>query len=186
MGRRKKNQNEDDGASLETKGKIKLNIAGEAKRSAAAVFLFALALVIGLGFFGYAGVVGSGLDKIVGVFVGWAKFVFPLFLIIAGIVLLLRKEKSFYVTKIIGLAVILVALSGFSHWFYPISEMQKAAASGEGGGYIGYALAYILSKYLGGPGSLVIIIAIFFIGIIVAFNVSIINFLEKFNYEKNI
>ncbi|MFA6047922.1 MAG: DNA translocase FtsK 4TM domain-containing protein [Parcubacteria group bacterium] len=183
MGRKKKNKDAENGSSLdkpqEGKSKIKLNIAGEAKRSAVAVFLFALALVMILGFLGSSGVVGEKLSRYSGFALGWAKFIFPLFLVIAGIVLLFRKEKSFYVTKLLGLALTLLALVSFFHWLYDTSKMSEAAAAGLGGGYLGYAMAYILTKYLGTYGSLVIIVMLFFIGIIVAFNFSIISPLEK-------
>jgi S-DNA-T family DNA segregation ATPase FtsK/SpoIIIE len=173
-----KNKNPNNEGFLD-RNKIKLNIAGEAKRSAAAVFLFALALVMILGFLGSSGVVGEKLDKTSGLLLGWAKFIFPLFLVISGGVLLFRKEKSFYVTKIIGLSATLLALVSFFHWLYEIPQMSEAAKAGLGGGYLGYASAYLLAKYLGTYGSLVIIIMIFFIGTIVAFNFSIIAPLEK-------
>lgn len=141
--------------------------------------MFALALVMSLGFWGSAGVVGNTLDKSAGLIIGWAKFIFPLFLVAAGIVLLFRKETAFYVTKIIGLAIALLAVSGFFHWFYQSAEMAKVAGNGVGGGYIGYAVAFVLGKYLGSAGSLVIIFALFFIGIIIAFNFSIISLLQR-------
>ena len=166
--------------------KPKLNIHREAKRSAVAVFLFALALVISLGFFGSAGVVGDKLAKITGMLVGWAKFIFPLFLIIAGIVLLLRKEKSFYITKLIGLFVTFLALVTFFHWFFDVPKMEKAASQGTGGGYLGFLLAHVMAAYLGKAGSLVIIIALFFIGIIVAFNFSFVKIIEIFRKEEKI
>lgn len=185
MGRKRKNKNsEESNKQVEEKGKIKLNIAGEAKRSAVAVFLFALAVVILLGFGGYAGMAGDKLAKITGVIIGWAKFILPLFLIIAGVVLLFRKEKSFYITKIIGLFVTLLSIISFFHWFFDVGEMKKAASAGSGGGYVGYVLAHFFSSYLGKAGSLVLILALFFIGIIVAFNFSIMEMIRKLRKDK--
>lgn len=178
-----KNKDEEKGSVSDNK-KIKISIAGDAKRSAVAVFLFALALVIVLGFFGSAGMVGNVLGKATAIILGWAKLVFPLFLVMAGVVLLLRKETSFYVTKLLGLSITLFSIAGFFHWFYESSEMQKTASEGVGGGYIGYVLAYLLTKYLGIAGGLVIIIALFLIGIIVAFNFSIVGLWEKMKKEK--
>lgn len=155
------------------------DIAGDAKRSVAAILLFAVALLILLGFFGQAGVVGESLAKAVGIVVGWAKFVAPLFLILAGIILLLRKETSFYVSKLFGLAVALLSLTGLFHWFFELEKMAKVAKAGSGGGYLGFAVAYSAVKYLGNAGGLVIIVALFLIGAIVAFNLSIIHFINK-------
>ncbi len=187
MGRKKKSakngqNNNETPAGIERKPKI--NLASDAKRSAAAIIIFTLAVLITLGFFGKAGVAGEFLNNTSGSILGFAKVVFPLFLIVSAIVLLFRKEMSFYVTKLVGLFIVLVSISGFIHWFYGKKEMLKVAASGEGGGYVGYAVAYLFSKYLGNAGSLVVITALFFIGIIVAFNFSIINLLSRLKKEE--
>lgn len=179
MGRRKKEEKNKKQGSFEEAKKPRFSIAGDAKRSVVAVFLFALALVILLGFFEKAGVVGGWLDKITGNLVGWAKLITPLFLIVAGIVLLMRKETAFYVTKIVGLVITLASLTAFFHWFYDIDQMGKMAKAGSGGGYIGYGVAYASVKLLGNAGGLVVIFALFLIGIIVAFNFSIFHFFEK-------
>lgn len=184
MGRKKKNKDNNEGSQLDLietgKEKLKRNITGDAKRSAVAVFLFALSVVIILGFFNQSGVLGKSLGNGVGLVMGWAKFVFPLFLIMAGIVLLLRKTPSFYITKLIGLGITFLSLTGFFHWFYDLDQMVKIADKGEGGGYIGYAVSYLLVLYLGNWGGLVVVLAFLIIGIIVAFNFSIVSLGERF------
>lgn len=189
MGRRKKEEKKDNKEELgEAKKLPKFDIAGDAKRSIAAVFLFALALIIMLGFFGKAGVIGESLGKAAGLAIGWAKLVFPLFLIIAGIVLLLRKETAFYVSKLIGLSVTLLGIAGLLHWIYGAiygaDKMAAAANAGLGGGYAGYAAANLAVKYAGMAGGLVVIFAIFLTGFIVAFNFSIIHFFQKIFAKK--
>lgn len=181
MGRKKGSKNKHiEEEDIEDAGhRLEFDIAGDAKRSIAAVFLFALAIVILLGFFGKAGVVGQSLDNAAGLATGWAKWIFPVFLLMAGIVLLLRKETSFYVTKIIGLIITFISLTGFLHWFFAIEEMPKIASSGSGGGYIGYGVAYLSVNFLGAAGGMVVIAALFLIGIIVAFNFSIFHFFAK-------
>ena len=178
MGRKKKIDKEREEAEQEN-GHFEFDIAGDAKRSVAAVFLLALALVILLGFFGKAGMVGESLGNFAGVAIGWAKWISPLFLIMSGIVLLLRKETSFYITKLIGLIITFVSLTGFFHWFFAVEEMDKAASIGTGGGYVGYGVAYVSVKFLGSAGGLIVILALLLIGIIVAFNFSIRHFVER-------
>lgn len=155
------------------------SIHGDTKRSVVAIFLFALAILTLLGFINKAGVVGESLDKLSGILIGWTKFIFPIFLTMAGIILLLRKETSFYVSKLVGLFMALIALSGFFHWFYGVSEMKEAAAAGSGGGYIGYAVAYGAVRYLEKPGGFVVILALFLIGIVVSLNFPIISLMQK-------
>lgn len=179
MGRRKKSENNKEAEQFEAKKKPLVSIASDAKRSVAAVFLFALALVILLGFFGKSGSVGEFLNKNTGVIFGWGKLVFPLFLIVAGTVLLFRKETAFYVFKLIGLMVTLIGIAGFFHWFFDLEKMAAAAKAGSGGGYVGYAVAFLSVQYLGEAGGLIVIIALFLSGFIVAFNFSIAHFTHK-------
>lgn len=186
MGRRKKNKNidEDNFEEKQDKKWSKLNLQGDAKRSAVSVILFALAVLSILGFFDLAGTFGKLLNDMIAYSIGWVKFILPMFLIIFGIVLLLRRETAFYVTKFIGLGVSLFSVAGIFHWFYESSEMIKLAGEGKGGGYVGYGLSYLLEKYLGSAGSMVVLIALFLLGIIMAFNFSIVHFFLKFVKEK--
>jgi len=186
MGRKKKNKNlegDNSKGSFEEK-KPRINLKGDAKRSAVAVVLFALAVLSILGFFNAAGSFGQFLNKMIGYSIGYVKFIFPISLIFAGIVLLLRRETAFYVTKFIGLSISLLSIAGIFHWFYLTEEMLKMAGKGKGGGYIGYGLSHFLAKYLGTAGSLVVLLAIFMLGIILTFNFSIVHFFLKFRREK--
>ena len=178
MGRKKKNS-DNTKENGEKNGKFKLGIGGDTKRSVAAIFLFALAILVILGFFNKAGVVGELLDEAGGVAIGWTKFALPLFLVVAGIVLLLRKETSFYVSKLTGLAMALISLAGFLHWFFDINTMKEAAAAGSGGGYIGFAVAYGAVKYLEKAGGLVVILALFAIGVVVSLDFPVVSLIHK-------
>lgn len=179
MGRNKKDNKNNKEAESEEKHSFKFDIASDVKRSAAAIFLFALALVIALGFFGKAGVVGIFLDNSLGKLIGWAKIIFPLFLLLAGTVLLFRHKNSFYVAKLLGLFVTLIGVTGFFHWFFEIEKMGEIARAGSGGGYAGYAVAYLAVRYLGNAGGLVFVLALFLIGFTIAFNVSLANLFAK-------
>jgi S-DNA-T family DNA segregation ATPase FtsK/SpoIIIE len=178
MGRKKSVQNgEKKQDNNETK--MRPRIASDAKRGVAAVFLSAVALVLILGFLGKAGVAGEFLSNIFGQAIGWVKLIFPLFLILSAVILLLRKETSFYVLKFAGFSVILFGLTGFLHWFFDGEKMLAAAKDGVGGGYLGYAIASLATKYLGEAGGFVIILATLLCGLIVTFNFSLIGFFEK-------
>ena len=164
--------------------KLDFSLSADVKRNVFGVILFTLAVLSTLGFFGYAGVVGEFLNKLIGQAIGWAKFIFPLFLILAGVVLFFRKKTIFYVTKLVGLFVVLVSITGLFHWFFSPNKMHLLASKGSGGGYVGYVVAYFSIKYLGNAGSLVVILALLLLGVIIAFEFSIINFIERFKREK--
>lgn len=183
MGKKKKEEKEIISEELP----LRHNFSGDIKRSVFAIALFALALVVFLSFFGKAGMFGDFLDQIISLSIGWMKFIFPVFLIIAGGVLLFRKETFFYVVKITGLLMVFLSSSAFLHWFFSPQKMIWIAKQGQGGGYLGYFLAYFFKKYLGSGGGAVIIATVFFTGVIITFNFSIIRFFQNLinNFFKN-
>ncbi|HCU70913.1 MAG TPA: cell division protein FtsK [Candidatus Moranbacteria bacterium] len=187
MGRKKKVSKEELEES-EKEGRFEFDITGDAKRSIAAVFLWVLAVLVLLGFFGKSGPTGGYLGNGVAMIIGWAKWVFPFFLIMGGLILILRKETSFYISKLLGLFLTFVSLTGIFHWIiylsYGLEKMGMRAGEGSGGGYVGYGVAYVAIKFLGSAGGLVVILALLLVGIIVAFNFSIVSFFEKLFKKK--
>ena len=128
MGRHKKNfseENEDNATGF--------NIAPDVKRGVVAILLFSLALLLTLGFFGKSGVAGEYLNKLTGLAIGWGKLLFPLFLFLAGFILILKKKTNFYVWKILGLIVTLLSIAGFLHWFFQPEDMLETAKKCLGG-----------------------------------------------------
>lgn len=176
---RKKNKEAENNNSGEKNGKLKWNIHGDAKRGAAAVFLFALAIIFALGFFNIAGVAGNFLNKILGLGFGWGKWLAPAVLVISGIVLLYRQETSFYVTKIAGITAAFFSFLGFLHIFIDPEKMLSLTKMGAGGGYSGYIIAYFLLKTTGLIAGSVILSALLIIGLIISFNFSIVGFFQK-------
>ncbi len=188
MGRKKIQQKEnvsngkkikENETESESRNKFDFSLSSDVKRNVAGVVLFTLALLTALGFFGFAGIVGEFLNDLIGQTIGWTKFIFPLFLILAGVVLFFRKETIFYVTKLIGLFVVFISITGLFHWFFAPSKMQAVAKAGRGGGYVGYIVAYYSIKYLGNAGSLVVILALLLLGVIIAFEFSVVSFIES-------
>ena len=184
MGRRKKQQNDMEA------DESKPIVHGDAKRSAVAIFLFALAILFILGFLSNAkiveaGILGKFLNSVAGLLFGVGKYVSPVILIIAGVILLFRKETSFYVSKILGITAAFVSVLGLIHILsYKSGEMLAIAEKGQGGGFVGYILAYPFQKLTGTAGGTVILIAVFLIGITIAFNFSLVKFIKKlFNRE---
>lgn len=182
MGRKKKNKDKEineDWADEEKVG-FRLNISGEVKRSIAAIFLFAVAIISVLGFLEMAGILGEYIDTAIGRLFGVGKWLSPLVMVIAGVILLFRKETLFYVTKLIGLAVAFVSILGFLHLYVDEGEMLELAQDGGGGGYAGYVLAIGLLKLADTVAGTVILVAIFLIGAVVAFNFSLVSIFHKF------
>ncbi len=183
MGKNKKKQQQQE---EEPKSSSEPNVKGDVKRSVVAIFLFVLAILFVLGFLSEAKVVDAGiLGKFLNALGGWlfgvGKYISPIVLIAAGVILLFRKETLFYVSKLIGLSVAFVSMLGVIHILaYDGDRMFKAANLGTGGGFLGYGLAFAFLKLAGKIGGSIILIALVLIGITVAFDFSFVKFFEKF------
>ena len=152
---------------------------GDAKRSIAAVVLFALSTLFTLGFFESAGLLGEFLNGTLGKLLGWGKWIFPPVLLTAGIFLLQRRQSSLAeFLKLTGLTVAFVSLLGFFH-LYLSGDPVKAAQAGIGGGYVGFAISYVLVKFTGMVAGTIILVTLLLTGLITAFNLSLIQFFER-------
>ncbi len=178
MGRKKKavQEEEEGGFNWEE------ILHSDAKRSIAAVFLFALAVLFLLGFFGAAGVLGEWLDAVIGKLLGFGKWLLPLVLLAAALMFLKRRTTTLAdAVKFIGLVMGFVALLGLFHLYSgeTIKAMLKVAEKGDGGGYVGFGLAYLLSTFTGKIAGTIIALSLFAVGMIAAFNVSLIHAFER-------
>jgi S-DNA-T family DNA segregation ATPase FtsK/SpoIIIE len=177
MGRKKKNIEvaEEDDISDE---RISF-LHGDVKRSIAAVVLFALAMLFTLGFFESAGMLGNFLNSILGKLFGWGKWIFPPVLMTMSVFLLQRRQSPLSeFLKLTGLSVAFMSLLGFFH-MYLDGDLLKVAQNGIGGGYIGFALVYVLQKFTGMAAGTIILMTLFLTGLMTAFNVSLIHFFER-------
>ena len=130
---KKRRRDEEDREERDKKTRVKFDIRSEAKRSVAAVFLFAAAILFVLGFFSRAGVLGGWLNKTAGIASGWGKWLLPFVLAYAGAILLRRKKTVFYVTKLTGLTVVFLSMLGFFHIYFGETELLDIAKTGAGG-----------------------------------------------------
>lgn len=183
---KEKNNKEDQEKKIE----FDLNLKNSVKRGIAIVLLILLTILFSFGFFGAGGSFGKLLDNVSGLAFGWGKWFFPVALLLSALILLYKKRTVFYVVKIVGLAIAFLSLLGFFHIFYDYNILANVAKNGQGGGYAGYLIALTLIKLTGKIVGIIFLVAFFFIGVMIAFNFSIveffINFLKNKEAEKNI
>ena len=139
-----------------------LHLSADAKRTICSIVLFVISLIFLLSFFNAAGVAGGKIQSALNTVFGQGKYVAPFVFAFAGLVLLRRKVNTqFYVTKIIGLSI--------AFWSF-LGLLQLVGA----GGYLGIALGGTLMKFVGNIASSIILIGLIIIGLIVAFNMSLV------------
>jgi len=163
----------------EEKIKLDLNLKNSVKKGISIVLLFLLAILFSFGFFGAGGAFGEFLNKVGGMFFGWGKWLFPITLLLMAMILLLNKKTVFYVVKIIGLSIAFLSLLGFFHIFFDAKEFLPIAESGQGGGYVGYFIALGLIKFTGKIAGILVLVAFLAIGIMIAFDFSLVEFFIK-------
>jgi S-DNA-T family DNA segregation ATPase FtsK/SpoIIIE len=153
----------------------------DAKRSIAAVLLFAFSLILILGYVDAAGKLGTLLDNGMGMMFGYGKWPFPLLLMVAGVMFLTRRRTTLAdAVKYIGLLIAFISVLGLTHLLSGDTEndLLRLAKAGQGGGFIGYGFSSLLlgltSRLAGG----VILMMLFSIGVIAAFNVSLMRWFE--------
>jgi S-DNA-T family DNA segregation ATPase FtsK/SpoIIIE len=157
-------------------------LESDAKRSIAAVFLFSLSILFLLAYFNTAGILGEWLDTGLGMLLGWGKWLLPILLLIAALLFLKRRTTTLAdAVRFIGLTIAFFAVLGLLHLYSgdTTKELLKVARAGEGGGFIGFGLAYLLGNFTGKAAGTLILVALFATGIIAAFNMSLIHSFER-------
>jgi S-DNA-T family DNA segregation ATPase FtsK/SpoIIIE len=150
----------------------KMEMHPETKRWIVIIFMFALAGISVLGLFNLAGKAGEAIDSILALFFGWAKFIFPLILVIWGYALL-NKKYHIKVVSYIGLILFVFSFTALLHLIIPVEDAILAVDQGRGGGYLGLFLSYSFLNIMGLYASTIAILAIFIISILLILNTSI-------------
>jgi len=150
----------------------KMEIHPETKRWIFIIFLFAIAGISLLGLFNLAGKAGLAIDSVLTLFLGWAKYVFPIILVLWGYALL-NKNYKIKPINYVGLFFFVLSLTALLHLFIPLDQEVLAVDQGRGGGYIGLFLSYSFQNLMGLGASLIAVSAIFIISILLILNTSI-------------
>ena len=176
MGRRKKNISEESGTDELSKEERKPSLKSDAKRSIAAVFCLAFAILFSLGYFDAAGSFGTFLDNIMRALFGWGKWIVP-FLLIGLSVFFMKRGKATLSdwVKLLGFALLFLSILGFFHLYLGDTQetLLQAALQGRGGGYLGFGLSVLLLIFTGKTAGTVILLMLLLTGLIAAFNVSL-------------
>ncbi|MBN1325983.1 DNA translocase FtsK 4TM domain-containing protein [Candidatus Falkowbacteria bacterium] len=158
-------------------GVRRTEIHPETKKWIFIIFLFAIAGISLLGLFNLAGRAGEEIDKVLALFLGWTKYIFPVILVLWGWKLF-KKEKV-NAASYIGLLFFVLSLTALFHLAIPLPDAVLAVDEGKGGGYFGLFLSYSLQNIMGFWATLITLVAIFIISILLIINDSVENLKES-------
>ncbi len=161
MARRKKNKNNKKIRQKKSFFREKLSIFAlprEVKKWIFGIIIFILAIIVTLSFFDLAGIAGASLIKGLIFLIGEAAFIIPLIFVLAGLVFLKTKQKSFFGPIIVAIIILIIGSAGFIECLNPEidSEIRQ-------GGWLGYFLSLPLLRFFGALVARIIFIALIFI-----------------------
>lgn len=186
MGRKKKKDKEKNGNGNGNgyKPRRKWGLSGDTKRSIAAVFLIALAILAVFSLFGGAGTFGTHFNKILSLAFGVGRFLLPVLMIAVGFMYFRRDTESYYVFVAAGFVLFFAAILGFVHIFHPLSQMIEVAKSGQGGGFLGASAAYPALKFFGFSAGIIVLLAVALASLLLALNVPLRALLKPVEWMK--
>ncbi|MDO8505434.1 MAG: DNA translocase FtsK [bacterium] len=140
----------------------------ETRREIVMIFLFTLAGLFLLSYFGVAGKAGTFLEGALKGFLGSLRPALPIALIAAGAFMGSAKPKG---TTIFGIILLLISsAAGFHLIQYPGDAAVAAVRLGLGGGYVGLFLAYPLFQIFGLWAAGIILVALILISLSLLFS----------------
>lgn len=121
-----------------------------------------------------AGTIGSFIARVLGALTGNGKYFIPFIVGLCGCKLLLGKKNNFFNDKMPGVIILsLTVLTAFHLRTTADLWNFSAGFQGEGGGIIGVALLLGLTYLFGYTGSVIVLTAFFFVGIILITKISL-------------
>lgn len=151
----------------------------ETKGAIFTILIFLLVFLCILSIFNLAGALGQALNFALAYTFGWADWIFIVVLCIVGFFLLKSEEHRVGLVTYLGLSFIILSLAGVFNFFVNDFSFSEIVEAGRGGGALGFAVGTGLYKLLSFWGSLVLLIALFLIGIFLAFNTSFKDMIQK-------
>lgn len=139
--------------SVEPEPRFPIKLSKHRQREIFALVLIAFGALTLLSLFGFAGAVTAAWATFLTRFVGWGAYALAVAFIVAGIALLRRQENvygEFEISwaRIVGLEVLFLAMCGLLSLAFAVDDRDalRLAENGQAGGYLGLAVASILTR----------------------------------------
>lgn len=159
---------------------------GASRRNEIYVFIYlAVAVFLICSNFGWCGVVGNFISKILFGLVGTVSYILPLYIFLSAAFLFSNGAHKKVIKRVLCVAIFIVALAFICQLISGVDgETAKTlynngSANKQGGGVLFGGLIVILHKLIGFTGCVIVTILLIIIGIIVVMDVSIIDTMKS-------
>lgn len=166
------NYNDEGGASMRGGGP-NFEISSDTKKGIFIIILFVLAALSVLALLGQSGSFFSFLTYILSLIFGGMRWIFPVVLCLWGYVLLRSDKYQTKVVNYIGIILMILGVTSTWHLKFDLWESLSGAREGLGGGYLGVLLSWPLLRYMNFWGALIVSMATFLVGLLLAFETSV-------------
>jgi DNA segregation ATPase FtsK/SpoIIIE, S-DNA-T family len=169
------------------RSRLRVNLSPNRQREIVALLLVTLGALILFSLFGFGGWITSLGVTLLRRFVGWGAYVIAVALIAAGIGLLRREENVFDEFplawgRIVAFEILFAAALGLLQLGIASDDRASAqlAQAGEAGGYLGFAVANQLSRFLGPIPASVLLVVVALLTVRYAFDLTpLANFVSR-------
>lgn len=158
------------------------HLSPETKKSIGVVFILLLSILLILSLFNLSGLVGVYLLIILKFFFGRLYFLFPFIFLLASFLFIDSERFGVKTNHYFGVILLSLALLGFSHISRDYQLMSFSnLLSNTRGGWFGWLIVWPFFNLLGFWATLIVLIALFLIGLFLTFNTSFKSILVKFD-----
>ncbi|MBN2854358.1 DNA translocase FtsK 4TM domain-containing protein, partial [Patescibacteria group bacterium] len=148
-------------------------LSDKAKKSIFIVILVVFGLISLLGLFNLSGHFGVFVAKYLGLIFGFGKWLVPLIFLYWALVVADKIGHYLKFSNYFGLVLLFVSYQALFHFFINQESWEALAEAGKGGGYIGLYLSQGTNYVFGFYGGVIILLALFLIALVLAFNTSL-------------
>ncbi len=160
---------------------MRFEVESHIAREIFAVIYLAISFLVLLSIYGQLGKVGEALHSFLRPVFGFGIHLIPIVFFGVSLGLFFAKKSPFGLAKITGIILIFISLLSIFHLSVPPEDLLNAAEGGNYGGYIGFVPNFFFRSVLqiGNLGSTIIFIAAFIVGVLLTFEISIVNLLKQ-------
>ncbi len=127
-----------------------------------------------------SGMVSDFINRVLKSIAGEGRYLFPIFLILAGVRLVRIHGRIKNCQKIYGTLIVFLVILSFLHLIVPLEDSFKAGLAGDGGGVVGALFSYIFRKSFGLAGTYIILAAAGLVALLLLTNLSLASMSKAF------